>query len=150
MNIYNNKLLSDLNDINDIRNQINDYIDDFKFKELENDILTTYDYTLKAKKIRNSINELNEDLSSKYLLDNLFNNWLLMASLYIVDNEYVLNSKLKISLDKIEEILIKEKNKEDSIINNLKSEEKNKKNKLWEEQSDKFLNEISSINEDFK
>ena len=73
-----------------------------------------------------------------------------MASLYMVDNDYILNSKLKISLDKIEEILIKEKNKEDSIINNLKSEEKNKKNKLWEEQSDKFLNEISSINEDFK
>ena len=73
-----------------------------------------------------------------------------MASLYMVDNDYILNSKLKISLDKIEEILIKEKNKEDSIINSLKSEEKNKKNKLWEEQSDKFLNEISSINEDFK
>lgn len=102
----------------------------------------------KSFNLKRMIDRLDIELSHKYMLTNLYDGWLLMTILYMIDNNLEVNEELKESLDKIYTMTEKEELKEKELEENSKKEEEKAKGELWKNQSKEFLDMVDSISKD--
>lgn len=137
---YKNSILKELETISCIS-----YVSD-NYKEMADNRTVI----LKASVLNSDIYKLDEELTDKYMCENLYNTWFLMTILNMIDNNMVIDEKLINTLMNIETIVSKNKKESLKVNDSIDISYKNKKKEIWSKQIDDFETLTNSIKNDIR